>query len=330
MAQNQSGQTTLAQTAVMLSAVTYSTDPQQDIDTLLPGWSIVWDGIQTSDGNYAFIATDPSEEYYALAVRGSLPPFDVFDNWDAFANWVLEDLDVITQVSWPYLASGNGSALISQGAYTSFDNVLNMQDQLGSGQLIFDYLKNNAVIPGKQIIITGHSLGGNIANVYASYFVTSIAQENYTSDNISLFTFAAPAAGNSDFATDLDNKISTAWHYENANDIVPKFPASFSVLLTAFLFDPAPSASEITVNYQGYTISLREAFILLSGVFYFYGYQQPSLNYTVFPNALDENYQSNTLEDWFDQAGAQHALSNYAGYLGVTLGSQLAKQSSIV
>lgn len=323
-----SNQSSLAQTAVMLSAVTYSSNPQQDIDTLLPGWSIIWDGIQTSDGNYAFIAIDPSAEYYALAVRGSLPPFDIFDNWDAFANWILEDLDVITQVSWPY--SDSDSALISQGAYTSFDNVLNMQDQLGSGQLIFDYLKNNAVIPGKQIIITGHSLGGNIANVYASYFVTSITQEGYTSDNISLFTFAAPAAGNSDFATDLDNKISNAWHYENANDIVPKFPASFSVLLTAFLFDPAPSASQITISYEGYTISLREAFILLSGIFYFYGYQQQALNYTVFPNALDENYQSNTLEDWFDQAGAQHALSNYASYLGVTLGSQLAKQSSII
>ena len=32
----------------------------------LQGWKIVWNGQQTTDANYAFIALDPTEEIYAL------------------------------------------------------------------------------------------------------------------------------------------------------------------------------------------------------------------------------------------------------------------------
>lgn len=316
------------QVAVLLAAISYSNNPQQDMDTLLPGWKIVWNGNQTIDGNYAFIATDSLQTQYALAIRGSLPPNEIFIDWYAFANWVIEDFDVITRVNWPYTVSN--SALISHGAFTAFTNVQNMQDALNSGTLIYDYLKNNAVIPGKQVIITGHSLGGNIANVYASYFVTALARDGLTFSNNFLFTFAAPAAGNSDFATDLDNKISNAWHYENSNDIVPKFPVSVAILELTLLYFPAPSAGKITFTYKGHVISLREAFMLLAGVFYPYHYQQQATNYKVFFNALDTKYENDTIEDWFYQAGSQHAMSNYANYLGVSLTNELDERSRLI
>lgn len=306
-----------AQNAVLLSFVTYSANPVNDIISYLPGWKIVWNGIQTSDGNYAFIAVDPTEEIYALAIRGSLPPQDIFKNWDSFANWILEDLDVITQVSWAYATTAK--PLISSGANTSFTNLLNMQDALGSGLSVTNYLVSNVIKPGKQLIITGHSLGGNIANVFTSYFITTITQSSYSANNVALFTFAAPAAGNGDFATDLDSKLPTAWHYQNANDIVPNFPVSDTILLTGFLYIPSPAASAITVTYKGHTVSLREAFILLAGVFLFYGYQQQANNYTIFNTDLYTEYEENTAEDWFAQEGAQHAVSNYAAYLGVML-----------
>lgn len=313
-----------AQTAVLLTYVTYASDPVNDISSYLPGWKIVWNGIQTSDGNYAFIAVDATGANYALAIRGSLPPQDIFDNWDAFANWILEDLDVVTQVSWPYASTPN--PLISNGANTSFTNLLDMQDALGSGVSLTDYLVTNVIQPGNPLTIAGHSLGGNIANVFTSYFITTITGEQYSSDNVSLYTFAAPAPGNGDFATDLDTKLPAAWHYQNANDIVPNFPVSDTIFLTGFLYDPAPAASAITVTYKGYTVSLREAFFLLSGVFLLYGYQQQSNNYTIFNTALYTEYESNTADDWFAQAGSQHAVSNYAAFLGVMLPLQQATQ----
>jgi len=306
-----------ASNAVLLCFVTYSTNPLNDINTYLPGWKITWNGLQTEDGNYAYVATDPTETEYALAIRGSLPPQDIFDNWDAFANWILEDLDVVTQVSWPYATTAN--PLISNGANTAFTNLLDMKDTLGSGQSITDYLVDNVIKPGKQLSITGHSLGGNIANVYASYFITTITKENYSAANVSLYTFAAPAPGNGDFANDLDAKLPTAWHYQNANDIVPNFPVSDTVFLTGLLYMPKPAAADITVTYKGHTVSLREAFFLLAGVFLFYGYQQQNNNYTVFNTSLYEQYENNTAQDWFGQAGAQHAVANYAGFLGVIL-----------
>src|SRR5690606_3885210 len=156
------------------------------------------------------------------------------------------------------------------------------------------------------------------ANVFSSYFVSTLVKDGYATSNVSLFTFAAPAPGNGDFATDLDTKLPTAWHYQNSNDIVPNFPVSDTIFLTGFLYVPQPSAAEITVTYKGHTVSLREAFFLLAGVFLLYHYQQQGNNYTVFSASLDDQYLSNTVEDWFGQAGAQHAVSNYAAFLGAT------------
>ena len=304
------------QTGVILANLAYSNDLASDLQTALPGWTLEWQGSVTSDGNTAFIALDPTGDYYGLAFRGSLPPFDVLKDWNAFANWVLEDMDVITEQPWPYVASG--TAKISNGANTAFNNVLDMTNEIpnGSSDSILTYLQKNAVDNNKSVIIAGHSLGGNIANVYASYFASS----NTSFSNLYLYTYAAPAAGDSDFATDLDNKIVNAWHYENLMDIVPKFPVTDSIILGAvFLYSPAPYSGDITTTYKGHTVSLRDGILLLAGALSLYGYTRQDRNYQTFTNPLDTSYESNTMDDWFDQAGAQHALPNYANYLGITL-----------
>lgn len=315
------------QTGVLLAALAYSTQLATDLQTYLPGWVLEWQGNVTSDGNTAFIASDPSGEYFGLGFRGSLPPFDVFKDWDAFANWVLEDMDVITEADWSYVQPGTTGAMISSGANRAFNNVLSMTDQLSeTAPGIVGYLTENAA--NKNVIIAGHSLGGNIANVFASYLAS---QDGTVFSEISLFTYAAPAPGNAAFAQDLDAKIANAWHYENLNDIVPKFPVFSSIMLGAlFLYSPAPYSGDITTTYKGHTVSLREGILLLAGVLSVYGYTQQSLHYKIFQNPLDTSYESNTMSDYFDQAGAQHALPNYATYLGVTLDDTLAALSSPV
>lgn len=316
---NFSAQPADASTAVWLCFVTYSTNPVNEIGQYLPGWQIVWNGVQTFDGNYAFIASDATGENFALTIRGSLPPKDIFSNWDVFANWILEDLNVVTQSKWPYTSPTVSDAVVSSGAYLAFTNMECMKDSLGSGLSILQFLQQHVINAGKKLLITGHSLGGNMANVYASYLVQQISVTGYVASKLSLFTFAAPASGNSSFVQDLDDKLPNAWHYQNANDIIPNCPVAARIILTGLLYTPQPAAYKISVTFKGLTVTLQEAFLMLGGIFLLYDYQQENNHYVIFGTDLYPEYEDNTPEDWFAQAGAQHALSNYAGFLGIDL-----------
>jgi len=321
---NNGDQLTNAQVAVQLCAIASATNPVNEIGTLLPGWKIVWNGKQTIDCNYAYVAQN-TDGNYALAIRGSVPPDSTFSDWDVFANWVLEDLDVLTMSQWSFASTPK--PLISTGASIAFANLLFMTDTLGSNQFVTDFLLANVVNKGKQLIITGHSLGGNIASVFASYFVEILKKKGLSTNGISLYTFAAPAAGNADFATDLDAKLPAAWHYENSNDIVPKFPVFAGIALASLLYIPQPASSEIYLSFNDQKMTLREAFLVLAGVLLKQGYQQPANNYTIFTNGLDGNFEDNTVQDFLLQGGSQHQIINYANYLGVkNLPASLAKK----
>lgn len=299
-------------TAVALSAITYCTDPQAALNKYLPGWQIVWNGQVTPDGNYAFIATDIYQYNHVLSVRGSLPPWDIFDNWDAFANWILEDFDALTQQAWPY--SYVPGAMISSGSMTAFTNLGNMTDS--NGTYIYNFLRDEAVRKNKPITITGHSLGGNMANLYASWLPWNLEMDGHLKANLALYTFAAPAAGNQAFASDLDEKIPRAFHFEISNDIVPKFPVYAGIQSLEALFVPKPAADQIYVDKPIY-LTLAGAINILSQSFSNAGYQQVSNNYEYLDNALSPQYEHNNIKNWFMQAGYQHEAVNYCLCLGV-------------
>ncbi|MBS0031738.1 lipase family protein [Chitinophaga sp. 22321] len=314
-----------AKIAVQLCALTLDLNIVNDIGKLMPGWKIVWNGKPTIDDNYAFVAYNASEKKYALVIRGSA--FDGFTSWDTFANWILEDLNAIVMLHWPY-APTTSKPLIAAGAYIAFTNLLLMEDALGSGKNVGEYLLAHATGGDNRLIIAGHSLGGNIANVYASYFVQTLISRNISTANISLFTFAAPASGNADFALDLDNKLTTAWHYENQNDMVPKFPVFTGLVYTSNTFAPkTPDAHKITVTLNPKTITLNgpnltlhDAYMAIAGIFAKNGYVQPiQNNYIIFPTNLDPNLTENSITDWLGQVAPQHGLDYYAAFLGVKL-----------
>jgi hypothetical protein len=91
-----------------------------------------------------------------------------------------------------------------------------------------------------EIFVTGHSLGGCLASVLAP----SLAQQLGSAGNFKVYTFAAPSAGNQDFAsycnrlfTD-DAGASTAYRVFNDLDIVPESWASLPAI--ARKYTPAP------------------------------------------------------------------------------------------
>jgi triacylglycerol lipase len=305
-----------AQNAILLCSYSELTNPGA-LSGYMKGWEIVWKGTESKDGNYAFIATDAPRENYVMTIAGSLMG-NLLTDWDAFANWVLEDFNVFFRKKWSYATTPN--AHISAGADLGFTNVLNMQDSRQPGLTITDYLVTNAIKKGKKVIITGHSLGGNIANVFASYFISYLNTGKLSTSNVSLYTFAAPAPGNADFATDLDAKLPNAWHYQSALDIIPHFPVAANIFDVGDMYQPNPAASAIKITYQGKTMTLREGILVLGGILLPYNYTQQANNYTIFNTAkLNSNFKANTMGDWLKQLGSQHAPSNYADYLRSTL-----------
>lgn len=76
------------------------------------------------------------------------------------------------------------------------------------------------VVDGKEIWITGHSLGAALA-----VLLTATLLENDVSVE-GLYTFAAPRVGNDDFAEQLNSNLSGRAHYRvvNRGDLVPHLP----------------------------------------------------------------------------------------------------------
>lgn len=307
-----------AQYAIQACNVASDYHPIQDIARLMPSWRIAWNSGPVTDPNYSFVAVNATEDVYILTTRGSVSAGDVFTQWDAFVDWILEDLNDAL-VHWPY-ASSSPAACISAGAYLGFTGMLLARNSLGAGESLHDFLLTNTTGNNKQLIITGHSLGGNLSNVYASYYLEILKQKNISASNVSLFTFAAPAAGNSDFANDLDRKLVTAWHYQNNNDAVPHFPTVQGLIDTGKFYAPdSPNAEVINVDFKDQHISLQAVFLLLSKIYAKYDYQQPKNNYITFTADFNPLFVTNTVDSWLLQVGSQHQLYNYAKELNVVL-----------
>lgn len=320
----------LKKIAVRLCDVAGRLDPDNDIKKSMPDWSIVWSSGKVTSPNYFFIAEHESKDVYGLAVRGSVSKDNGFSSdLDVFVDWGLEDLDAALAY-WPFtsadIAAGSDKMpCVSAGAYTGFTEMLLSRNNLGILPLLtlqqaLMFLTKNG---DKKLIITGHSLGGNLANVYASYFAECLKRQfSKTADNVSLVTFAAPASGNADFANDLDAKITNAWHLHNIHDVVPNFPVAGRLLLVSDFYKPkTPDATVIQLpsKNEPSSMTVHDFYKKMADILLLFGYQQPKNNYEYFEAKLDSRWQENTIDDWHGQVGFQHQLFNYAKYLGVDL-----------
>jgi hypothetical protein len=301
--------------ALRLCAASYADNVPQVIAEQFPGFQLVFNGTETSDGNYALIVIAPDNSYY-LAVRGSLP-FTNPPTWAEFYNWVVEDLNVAEQHQWgpPVL----GGAVVSEGSWIAF-NQLNTMVNLESGVSTISPILSTAVSNNRRVIITGHSLGGNMANTFASYFASQLQTASLSTENVYLFTFAAPGSGNKGFANSVDNNYpgDHSRHYELFDDIVPKCPVLVNVLNLSEKFTPppAPFAPDISYDY----LTLADAIIALAAIIETsYGanqtnaYAQVTNNYEVLHLPLLSQYMNqDSIEDWGYQALYQHGLAQYS------------------
>jgi triacylglycerol lipase len=300
--------------ACTFSEISYCTQPQDTLDKYLPGWKITWNP-ESINGNYAFVAS--KGEKHVIAIRGSVLAF----NEDAFENWVKQDLHVAVQENWPYTDNADG-AKVSQGAYDGWQNLVNLKDKQ-SGRSLKQFL-DSAVTKEIPLLITGHSLGGNLATVFASWLDHEMKKENKQLKNLSIITFAAPAAGNTVFAADFDKRFPNAVRIENTNDIVPKFPVALAIDKLSELYSPSPAAKEIEIDFTLISFKLTRVFdvikLSINGIEAVNGGSKyAQLKGSLINIPLSGKYNANTVENFFAEAGYQHSVEQYANAAGAPI-----------
>lgn len=100
----------------------------------------------------------------------------------------------------------NKDVLIHRGHYLLYNS---MRNKIITGV--------RAIInTGSTVVITGHSLGGSLASIAFSDFVS-----NNIVPKVTLYSFAAPRTGNNAYA-DIVNSSRTSYRVYNTEDIVPQ------------------------------------------------------------------------------------------------------------
>ena len=202
------------------------------------GWVQIWGHLPVKDqklsGNYAACFQKWIEipifpigpifvpiPVYALAIQGTKDGMEI-----------LEDFEVVQNVLFPPVPN----AWISQGSSQALGDVLQLADD-ETGITLQDFLPT---LPEKAyLVVTGHSLGGNLASVMGPWIATNVP--NYISSNqpefppnLGVVTFAAPTAGDQVFAEYLNRQEAYQAHF-NVNDVVSNVWAETGELCIANL-----------------------------------------------------------------------------------------------
>ncbi|MBV8256007.1 MAG: hypothetical protein JO154_25655 [Chitinophaga sp.] len=199
-----------AKLCMTLSAMAYA-GPMSAIEWLLadPGlptneeWELQWYG--AAGENALFCAWNKNSGAYAISVRGSV--------WKEFSN-IFEDVDVVNVSPWH-----NG--YIAKGIWDGLQNLVSILN--ASGHSIIPYLRETCFqhkeVP--TIFITGHSLGGALANALSLYIQEQLGRPV----NLIVYTFGAPGIGDATFTAYYDQIFNTmlcqAFRVYNDKDVIP-------------------------------------------------------------------------------------------------------------
>jgi triacylglycerol lipase len=298
--------TTWPEAAVMmtLSRIAYCSDipGQLQNKSYATGgdWSVVWGPVDDSYGNLAYVALSASTGKYAVVIRGSMT--DV--SFDTLYNWFY-NLYVTWQSPWPYFPT-QPLAMVSYGSWAQASN-LTFASWNGTtlGSFLVDTIPSGSIIA-----VTGHSLGGNLASVLASWVSAERGPQGDAQDpNTEVYTFAAPSAGNQQFANGFNYRFPSSFRYWNHLDAIPR--AWDNLLELDWIYD---SINIPTPGWIQDTVDAMEVALLGSEIYYNSYYLQPNgggNKLTGAPLPLNS--------DWLAEVTYQHGGNTYLGLLGAPL-----------
>lgn len=262
-------------------------------------WELAW-GPDCKESNQMYFAKQVTEGLYGVAIRGSLTNFPsaaFFENW-------YEDLDVLHQEKWPYpIEYEHRDATIARGTAIGLDHLTTMSDD---GETILDYIKNNVLPKGGNILVTGHSLGACLTTVFSLWLHYQL-REVSGGKNVKIlpYTFAAPSAGNQAFANCYNETFKESWRYYNTIDVVPKAWADIPSIKKLY-DEPGPKCPEdIKLAVDATDAALK-------------GTEWWDDSYYTQTNGLGSPLRGtpNPTSDFFAEIGDQHAANNYLRLLG--------------
>ena len=178
------------------------------------GWVEVWVPAKPKHlkGNYAIVLQATAQPtLLALAIQGTQDLKDV-----------LEDFEVVPQYPFPPIEG----AAIAHGSHHGLQELLELAGTYeGAPTTLGSFL--SSIPAGSKLLVTGHSLGGNLSSVMAPWIAANVAAfgPNQTPlsglpENLTTITFAAPTAGNAAFARFLDVHPERYRAHFNRNDVV--------------------------------------------------------------------------------------------------------------
>lgn len=275
-------------------------------------WQAVWIGLTADRGNLVYIAASPTQNAFAVCCRGT--------QFNSLVD-LGEDL-AVSSVSQFTPGGATTPLLVSTGSMKAFTEAMATRG-LPYGNLV-EALKLllGAAPSNPTVCITGHSLGGAMATMIALYLAGETLPN---APSFQVYTFAAPTAGLSAFASFYDQTFpDNAFRVYNQYDAVPYAWADLAYVQQSFYPSPSNQSPNNPGPYPTLAVRtlLKEVAALPGGNVYVQtnGNSSKGTNTTVYNqdySTYDPAFVHSTTGDFLGQVGFQHNC--YLTLLKVTL-----------